>query len=511
MTVLAARRQTRLPRSQQRARLSRRTLATKLLMRGIFVAFLVDLYRSQITAVDKAITRKMLAYGKPWASASDLGHYRSQEELEGRALRFPTVDKRVKVYMSTWYVPPCIGNKDGMIQFNSVYPLSSSYTASSRAITLKEPATINNERNTLLLNATIEHSRNIFFLDRQTMNQCHDKFCMDTVKYFFPSLDRVSVGDMDDVPIIMQFGDAEQYTAFVPSLGKNTAKPSVPVIKKFRYSMDKQDLERVTSQTCYSGQRELAGTLRNREPGEQAIISIVSNYMRHFDPLNEVQARDTPWDQKRDAAVFRGALTGRNKALGNVRRRSEYEWCGQIPRCNFVLKHGNSTLVDARLVSLKRNELTATMFQNVEMFGESFSMEEMLRYKVVVMLEGNDVSSGLKWALFSDSVVMTQKPTCTSWALEELLEPWVHYIPISDDFSDVEEKVQWVLDNDAKAREIARRGRLWMTDLVYHPDATKDNESVLDETFRRYRAHFSHNPDLIVDTGLPLANVQAEA
>jgi hypothetical protein len=55
------------------------------------------------------------------------------------------------------------------------------------------------------------------------------------------------------------------------------AQPMIPVVKKFRFSMDKRDLDRVTSQQCYSGPRELVGTARNPKPSGQAIVSIVSN------------------------------------------------------------------------------------------------------------------------------------------------------------------------------------------------------------------------------------------
>ena len=130
------------------------------------------------------------------------------------------------------------------------------------------------------------------------------------------------------------------------------------------------------------------------------------------------------------------------------------------------------------------------------MIGRSLSMEEILQNKGIIMIEGNDVSSGLKWALFSKSVVLTQKPTFTSWAMEELLEPWVHYIPIADDLSDVDEKVQWMIDNDEKANAIANNGHLWMTDMIFHPDAMSDHEAIIRETFRRYRMHFKYDPSL---------------
>jgi Glycosyl transferase family 90 len=469
----------------------------QILVLGAFACFLVNQFRGHAVTVREGHGREMRIELQTQPSGVDLGYYRSLEELQERSLRFPSVEERLKVYMSTWYVPPCPDNKKGMVQYNYV-PKKNGELPLPTAVVREVIGTDNAEQHTIALETSIEHSRKIFFLDRSLMTNCKDKFCIDTVKYFFPALDRVGSGHTEDnLPIIMQFGDADQYRAYAPALGKEMAWPMVPVIKKFRYSMETKELERVTSQQCYSGPRELASTARDPRPRGQAIVSIVSNYERHFEPLVQVRAVDTVWEQKRNAAVWRGALTGRNRA---GKASSELEWCQKVQRCNFVLKHGRSTLVDARLVIVKKGKqpISETL-QDVEMYGDSLSMEELLKYKAIVMLEGNDVSTGLKWALFSESVVMTITPTCTSWAMEELLEPWVHYIPLADDFSDVEEKVQWVIDNDNAAREIAQRGRLWISDLVFHPDSKKDNELVLEETFRRYKAHFTQNPTLILN------------
>lgn len=37
---------------------------------------------------------------------------------EARHLRFPSVEERLKIYMSNWYAPPCGENNDGFIQYN---------------------------------------------------------------------------------------------------------------------------------------------------------------------------------------------------------------------------------------------------------------------------------------------------------------------------------------------------------------------------------------------------------
>jgi Glycosyl transferase family 90 len=107
------------------------------------------------------------------------------------------------------------------------------------------------------------------------------------------------------------------------------------------------------------------------------------------------------------------------------------------------------------------------------------------------MLEGNDVASGLKWALLSQSVVLMPVPRHTSWAMEEWLEPWIHYIPLQEDAADVEEKMAWVLEHEEEARAIAYASTLWMQDLIYHPDAAEDDIWIREEMVRRYQLHFS--------------------
>ena len=79
--------------------------------------------------------------------------------------------------------------------------------------------------------------------------------------------------------------------------------------------------------------------------------------------------------------------------------------------------------------------------------------------------------------------------------MEELLEPWVHYIPINRDLSDVEEKVLWMLQHQAESQRISHRSTLFLLDLFYHPDAMKDNRKINAEVLRRYAAHFRMKQD----------------
>jgi hypothetical protein len=124
----------------------------------------------------------------------------------------------------------------------------------------------------------------------------------------------------------------------------------------------------------------------------------------------------------------------------------------------------------------------------VQIIRKRRGVDIVQKFKVIISFEGNDVASGLKWMLQSESVVLMPPPTRTSWAMEELLQPWIHYIPMLHDGSNAEEMVQWVIKNDEKARKIAERATLFMYDMVYHPDAIEDDKEIRLEMAKRYRA-----------------------
>ncbi|KAM9334410.1 protein O-glucosyltransferase 1 [Symphorus nematophorus] len=61
------------------------------------------------------------------------------------------------------------------------------------------------------------------------------------------------------------------------------------------------------------------------------------------------------------------------------------------------------------------------------------------------------------------------------------LKPWVHYIPVKQDLSDVRELLQFVKDNDAIAQEIATRGKEFILDHLRMQDVSCYWERLLTE------------------------------
>jgi hypothetical protein len=280
------------------------------------------------------------------------------------------------------------------------------------------------------------------------------------------------------IPVLVQFGDMKHSHEY--------GFVEIPHFKKFRSATD--ELQSVIFPDCVSSPRP---TLPSAQAGNvmQPIVWKLATH-RHYKHLPNVNKYDTPWHQKKNMAIFRGQLTG---ALENFdKKKSAQENCDNMVRCQLVQRHGNSTLVDAKLTTT-RNRLPEVL-GGVELVTPKTSIKYQMEFKGLIMLEGNDVASGLKWALLSQSVVLMSKPKHTSWAMEERLEPWVHYVPLNDMATDVEEKVQWIIDHDEEAQRIAQRASLWIEDLMYHPDAARDERLVKEEMIRRYRAHFVPAP-----------------
>ena len=183
----------------------------------------------------------------------------------------------------------------------------------------------------------------------------------------------------------------------------------------------------------------------------------------------------------------------------NINIQTEQD-CLRVPRCHLVLQELNKPINDQdRLIDAKFGSSHKVIAGAVPIdthphvtppTQNKLKMSEMLRYKAIIILEGNDVASGLKWALFSQSVVLMPPPTKTSWAMEEWLQPWVHYIPIDLDLSNVEERVHWMCNNDDEAKKIAQRASLFIYDLLFHNDAEKEDAMVKEGLLKLYWSCF---------------------
>jgi hypothetical protein len=125
-------------------------------------------------------------------------------------------------------------------------------------------------------------------------------------------------------------------------------------------------------------------------------------------------------------------LVGRNKA------RQEH-------RIRFLERYINSPLCNIGQVNRDINP---------HFIRKRLTIDEHLRYKFILCLEGNDVASNLKWVMSSNSLAVMPKPKYETWFMEGTLIPDFHYVLIKDDYSDLESRLKYYIEHTDEALKI---------------------------------------------------------
>lgn len=137
---------------------------------------------------------------------------------------------------------------------------------------------------------------------------------------------------------------------------------------------------------------------------------------------------DKPFSEKKNMLIGRGVVY-------------------QEHRLRFFEKYFHHPLCDLGQVNKNENE---------EWYKPKISIEKHLDYKFVLSLQGNDVATNLKWVMSSNSIAVMPKPTMETWFMEGKLIGGKHYIEIADDYSDLEEQLNFYISNPDKCLEIIK-------------------------------------------------------
>jgi hypothetical protein len=80
--------------------------------------------------------------------------------------------------------------------------------------------------------------------------------------------------------------------------------------------------------------------------------------------------------------------------------------------------------------------------------------KEMVNYKYILDVDGNASTwDATAWKLNSGSVIFKTDGPWQQWFYDEYV-PWIHYIPIQDDFSDLQEKYKWCEEHPKECEEM---------------------------------------------------------
>ena len=213
-----------------------------------------------------------------------------------------------------------------------------------------------------------------------------------------------------------------------------------------------------------------------KKNNENYIIYTQKNILINFDknrhwvePLLEVDKNDINFEDKDNKIIWRGGFTGFGW--------DEYT-CSRPTRKTLCSKYSNheNKMIDIGPVG---DNPYPDIFKYNQIVKSALDIKTQLKSKFIISVEGGDVATNLKWILYSNSVPLMPKPTMCSWLMEDKLEPWIHYVPLDDNFDNLEEIYNWCLLNMEKCKKISNNGKIYMEQFQDEEKEKKITNSVL--------------------------------
>lgn len=173
-----------------------------------------------------------------------------------------------------------------------------------------------------------------------------------------------------------------------------------------------------------------------------------SGWHRDIATVNE-KYRSIPWEKREKKAFWRGTASDKIYTHENYFEK---------PRFRISLLSAQyGDLLDAGFCKAPP-EMTPLLNDLGLIIGHTPVTGHLL-YKYLPVLDGWMCTfPGFQWRLFSGSLSLKQESDEVQYFYSALL-PFVHYVPIQNDMSDLLEKIRWAQEHDGECRTIAENAR----------------------------------------------------
>jgi hypothetical protein len=274
-----------------------------------------------------------------------------------------------------------------------------------------------------------------------------DKYIKYRVNFYLGTLTTTNLDDL----VTMNISQLKESSREIP-LKKLLEKNN---LTNRRFCALLEDNEKIRSPACL---------VKNRINNDSVILRCI-NIKRHWYHYYH-KPLDIPFNKKKDNVFWRGTTTGQPDRPGN--------------RFKLVKRWFHHPIMNIGFSSICQNK-----DEYKDYIKDNANIEDFLKYKYILSVEGNDKDSGIQWKLNSNSLVMMAKPRVTSWLMETTLIPNYHYILLKDDFSDLVEKVLMCNANPKKCKEIIKNANHFMKQFSSEYTEQFIENEVIKEYFKR--------------------------
>jgi protein glucosyltransferase len=198
---------------------------------------------------------------------------------------------------------------------------------------------------------------------------------------------------------------------------------------------------------------------------------------RSWDEFFREQNRIYPWENKINKAIWRGAAIGNGHGGHNWR---------EIPGVQvFPFSRINPDLLDAGLTSFSPwNETAQHEMQKSGFMNNFMQMEDFQKFKAIVDIDSYSWSSRFVSLLCMNSIVLKVVPYYVDYFFFEL-QPWVHYVPVHGNLSNLEEMIRWTTDKgkEKEMKTIVRNANNWCRQKMTGSQIVADMSWILNSYF----------------------------
>jgi len=201
-------------------------------------------------------------------------------------------------------------------------------------------------------------------------------------------------------------------------------------------------------------------------PGD---YTITNQMKKIYDELDLVKIS---WQERKKVIGWRGAPSDGKYRLNNIQN---------LPRLKLVLfSNLCSTCVDAKFVNPKKSAIVRALSGMDISTNDFIPPKDMLKYRYLASVDGSaSAYTRVPWIMYSDSTMLFQ----TKWVqwFYPAMRPWVHYVPLKEDLSDLLERYYWLRDHDKDAQIMASNAKKFVLECISKEDSLDDLALVLNE------------------------------
>ena len=214
------------------------------------------------------------------------------------------------------------------------------------------------------------------------------------------------------------------------------------------------------------------------------------------------------WDSKKNIAVFRGSSTGKGIDINTNNRL-------KVANISHNIKptHKGHTIIDAGITSWNlRPRITNQQMDTINIddinipLSDFLNPEQQSNYKYIINIEGHSVAYRLSLELGMGSVILLSDCQYKLW-FQTFLKPYIHYVPVKNDLSDLVTKIKWCIDNDDKCKKIAKNALDFYNKYLTKNSMLDYLESLLNK-LKKHTGYYIHNYQNILEYQLNMQKKQ---